>query len=75
MPDMVPIEVWWFSLDTTTRVVITAGPTLPLTAELAARIHEAGGVLDAEDFFTGEGDPGYRLLPDDITWIRGLNEV
>jgi hypothetical protein len=70
MRDMVPIEVWWFTLDLATRIVITAGPTLQLSPDLAARIHEAGGVLDAAHFFTGEGSPGYQLLPDDIAWIR-----
>jgi hypothetical protein len=70
MPAMVPIEKWWPTLDVATRTVIAAGPTLPLSADLAARIHEAGGVLDAAHFFTGEGTPGYQLLPDDIAWIR-----
>ena len=74
MRAMVPIEQWWRTLDVATRLVIQAGPTLTLTADLAARIHDAGGVLDAEDFFAGKGSPGYRLLPDDITWIRALND-
>jgi hypothetical protein len=72
MRDMVPIEVWWFTLDLPTRVVIAAGPTLSLSPDLAARIHEAGGVLDAAHLFTGEGSPGYQLLLDDIDWIRAL---
>ncbi|AMM22774.1 hypothetical protein AX769_21785 (plasmid) [Frondihabitans sp. PAMC 28766] len=75
MRDMVAIEVWWFTLDLPTRIVIAAGPTLPLSPDLAARIHEAGGVLESARFFTGEGSPGYQLLPDDVAWIRDRQET
>lgn len=41
MRAMVPIEKWWPDLDVATRLIIQAGPTLTLTADLASRIHDA----------------------------------
>lgn len=72
MRDMIPIQIWWFILDLHTRSLLLKDPEGPLAPEVAARIHDTGGVLYEAHFFTGAGSPGYELLPEDVTWIRAL---
>lgn len=71
-PDAEDGSYRWNTLDLATRLVVEAGPALPLTAELADRIHEADGVLDAAEFLAGRDSPAYHLLTEDIAWIRAL---
>jgi hypothetical protein len=72
MRDMIPIQIWWFILDLNTRTILHKNPDASLDPAIAARIHDAGGVLSETDYFAEEGATGYELLPEDTAWIRGL---
>jgi len=73
MRDWIPIQIWWFILDPNTRMILDQNPDPPLDPAIAARIHDAGGVLSETDYFAEGSATGYELLSEDAARIRNLS--